>query len=402
MRRRLRLVAGLPRDELIRRITYHARRKEVSQRALGFYLLDMEGRGEYRPEAKSMEDWAVKKLGYDLRVLREIVATAKALEELPRTDAQLSRGRISWTTAKLVSEVATGKTERAWLRCARRHSYAELRAAVRKAKGRKGPRPGDGLDCERPAYTIQYRVRALDHEVFERALKKMRWEIGPEATPAEGLRRMAELALKAPPPPGKLSRDPSGPKGEGAGETPVGAMAEPSPQGAEVARREVPRANARGAEAAGAGGSLDQGAEEARARGPRAPSADSASDGSTQPVAASPRRSGTEPTPRELFGFLVVIHADKEGLWIFKEDENGQPIRERISAEELDQVIRSGARVVVALPPRGDNPERAIRFGEKGSLASGRSERYALSGRGPEYARGTSQRSASALGAGAG
>ncbi len=44
------LVHGLPRKELVERIWFHHRQGEVSERALGFYLLEMQEQGTYRPE----------------------------------------------------------------------------------------------------------------------------------------------------------------------------------------------------------------------------------------------------------------------------------------------------------------------------------------------------------------
>jgi len=46
MKCEMELIPGLPRKELIERIYFHHRRGEVSERALGFYLLDMRRRRE--------------------------------------------------------------------------------------------------------------------------------------------------------------------------------------------------------------------------------------------------------------------------------------------------------------------------------------------------------------------
>jgi hypothetical protein len=50
MESRFELVYGLPQKELIERLHFHRRQGEVSERALGFYLLDMERRNAFKPE----------------------------------------------------------------------------------------------------------------------------------------------------------------------------------------------------------------------------------------------------------------------------------------------------------------------------------------------------------------
>ena len=50
MKTTIELVQGLPRRELIERIHFHRRQGEVAERALGFYLLDMERSKAYRPQ----------------------------------------------------------------------------------------------------------------------------------------------------------------------------------------------------------------------------------------------------------------------------------------------------------------------------------------------------------------
>ena len=49
MKRTLELVYGLPQKELIERIYFHHRQGEVAERALGFYLLEMQRRQAFLP-----------------------------------------------------------------------------------------------------------------------------------------------------------------------------------------------------------------------------------------------------------------------------------------------------------------------------------------------------------------
>jgi hypothetical protein len=58
----LELVAGLPRRELLETIRFHHRQGELAERALGFYLLDMERRKAFRPGYESASEWARRTL----------------------------------------------------------------------------------------------------------------------------------------------------------------------------------------------------------------------------------------------------------------------------------------------------------------------------------------------------
>ena len=58
----IRLVAGLPEKDLIRQIHCFRRMGEVGHRGLGFYLLELEKSGFYKPKAKSAAKWAGKEL----------------------------------------------------------------------------------------------------------------------------------------------------------------------------------------------------------------------------------------------------------------------------------------------------------------------------------------------------
>ncbi len=80
MEQTVELVKGLPRKELIERIHFHHRRGEVSERALAFYLLDLEEQGECKPET-SAGVWAWKHLG--LKRGDKLVRLARYLGEPP-------------------------------------------------------------------------------------------------------------------------------------------------------------------------------------------------------------------------------------------------------------------------------------------------------------------------------
>jgi hypothetical protein len=166
------LVSGLPTEELVRRVHFHARQGEISHRALGFYLRELQTQGTFRPGFESVAHWAAAKLEIDLKLVQELIRIAAKLDKLPRIDRAFSRGRLSWTKAKILAQVATPQTEARWLRTAKRSTCRELRDAVRRLGGEEGATPGGGLGCHRTAYAVHVKVSPLVHEVVDKAFSK--------------------------------------------------------------------------------------------------------------------------------------------------------------------------------------------------------------------------------------
>jgi len=86
------LIPGLPKKELVERIHFHQRQGEIAERALGFYLLDLEKRCSFPPLSprgdgplcRPFEDgseWARKHLP-DLRRPDKLILLARRLEKL--------------------------------------------------------------------------------------------------------------------------------------------------------------------------------------------------------------------------------------------------------------------------------------------------------------------------------
>jgi len=90
------LVQGLPRNRLIEKIHFHARQGDVHRRALAFYLVDLEWRGEARALGyTNAVHYARDALGLQERTARELLRVARALEELELLDQAIARAEIS-------------------------------------------------------------------------------------------------------------------------------------------------------------------------------------------------------------------------------------------------------------------------------------------------------------------
>src|SRR6266545_4318359 len=74
------LIPGLPKKELVERIHFHQRQGDIAERALGFYLLDLEKRKMCRPFEDGAE-WARKHLP-ELQRPDKLILLARRLEKL--------------------------------------------------------------------------------------------------------------------------------------------------------------------------------------------------------------------------------------------------------------------------------------------------------------------------------
>ena len=188
------LVRGLPQKELLEQIHFHHRRGEISERALGFYLLDMEERRAFLPE-KDAAAWAWKHLGF--RRADKLILLSKRLRELPEIDAAFSRGEVPWTKVREIARVATSETEREWLDLARRGTSRELEDRVAQAK--RGDRPGEGFKARRQKYIEKICLSGEEKAIWDQAVRKIRSEIAKGATPSEAAVAMARRALLSDP-----------------------------------------------------------------------------------------------------------------------------------------------------------------------------------------------------------
>ena len=104
----LALIAGLPKQELARRMAFAARGGEVCNRALAFYLHDMERRRvHFELGYASAVQFAMNRLGMSKGRARDLLLTGRKLDELPRLDAAFAEGGLSWSKVRRLARVAT-------------------------------------------------------------------------------------------------------------------------------------------------------------------------------------------------------------------------------------------------------------------------------------------------------
>src|SRR5262245_35879033 len=166
------LIAGLPKKELVQRIHYHQRQGEVSERALGFYLLDMQRRKVCRP-FKDASLWAHKHLPQRPRPDR-LILLAERLEKLPQIRAAFDSGEVPWTKIREIARIATLEHEKVWLDLARRLTCRELEAEV--AWKKRGDKPGGGLKARRTKEEVRLSFSGEELIIWEKGIRKVRKE----------------------------------------------------------------------------------------------------------------------------------------------------------------------------------------------------------------------------------
>jgi Holliday junction DNA helicase RuvB len=205
MKKEIELVRGLPKKELIERIHFHHRQGEVAERALGFYLLQMQEGGTYRP-LRDAAAWAAAHLG--CHRADKLILAARRLEELLEIDAAFAAGKVPWTKVREIARVATAETERKWLHLALTATSREVEEAV--ARARRGDEPREGLKARRPRYFEKIVFSGEEKAVWDQAIRKVRSEMPGGTTPHQAAAELARRALLAKPEgeaPGKKARD---------------------------------------------------------------------------------------------------------------------------------------------------------------------------------------------------
>lgn len=189
------LKAGLPVEELHRRLESLNRATDLGHRALAFYLHDMQERRVFQATGHSSAvHYATARLGMSRRRARELLEAGRALAGLPKVDEVFAAGQLSWTKVRLLTEVVVSKTQEAWLKRARQVSCRELEHEVRGVE--RGSPPGrDRLAVPQVRFHVGALLDPLQHEKWEEAKRSLAIELGRTVTDEDLMLYAAEVAL---------------------------------------------------------------------------------------------------------------------------------------------------------------------------------------------------------------
>ena len=194
----MRLIKGLSEERLLDRIKKFNRIAGVSQRALGFYLLDFDRRGLYKRKGfASTAQFALMKLHVDPKKTRELLRIARALEDLTLIDVAFAEGRISWSAVREVTRVATKETEDDWLELARKGSLRKIEHAVSRARRGERP-PKDPYSLSRTKLKVMAELPIEDYAVWKAAFDRLAEVSGGELDVSTALLLLSTSYLERP------------------------------------------------------------------------------------------------------------------------------------------------------------------------------------------------------------
>jgi hypothetical protein len=117
-----------------------------------------EGWGEYG--CGSCAHWLSWKLGIDRRTGQEKVRVARALEELPVTQAAFLAGELTYSKVRAVTRMATPATDEALAELAKIATGAHLERLSRGYRRTKKPDEDDRAPAHRPERFLRYDVES--------------------------------------------------------------------------------------------------------------------------------------------------------------------------------------------------------------------------------------------------
>ncbi len=139
------LEPGLHIDEVVLRLHYWNDSSDRSQRALSFFLCDMDGRAVQQAcGARTAVVFAQQHLVMEVRRARELIQTGKFLLDMTLVDVALAERRLSWSKVLILMRVVMTHNQQQWIELAERRSCRELRIDVARAVAGRQPRAGEG------------------------------------------------------------------------------------------------------------------------------------------------------------------------------------------------------------------------------------------------------------------
>jgi hypothetical protein len=192
----LNLTSGLPAERIDERLRRASRIADVGQRAVAFYLAELQSRGLCQalgfPTAAA---YAVQVLGMSARTARELVQVGMRLEKLERLDREFAEGRLTWSKVRRLARVVTRDTEVPWLEAVRHSSQDEVERMVRRVHEGDLPPGHAGLPGAR--FRIAIELDALQWQMWENARAKLAAEtdFATDVKDVDALMEMVRLVL---------------------------------------------------------------------------------------------------------------------------------------------------------------------------------------------------------------
>jgi hypothetical protein len=142
--------------------------------------------------------YAERYFGLSRQLTYEYVRVGRALKSLPALDRAFSEGRMAWSVVREVTRVATAETEEEWIRFAREHTFAQLRAEVKDALKKNRTRPREGsYGLPNLTVAVRFELTPEEHELVSKAFGKLASELGAKLGEEGQVDRKAALLYLA-------------------------------------------------------------------------------------------------------------------------------------------------------------------------------------------------------------
>jgi hypothetical protein len=151
----------------------------------------------------SFVEYIERLFGYSPRLTLEKLRVAQALDGLQQLSAALREGGVNWSSARELTRVATGETERDWLEASRGRTVREIEKLV--SGHRPGDLPSDAKDWRAERHVLRFEVSAEVLASFREAQAKLRRDAGGPLDDDAALLLMARHVLGGPTDDGRAS-----------------------------------------------------------------------------------------------------------------------------------------------------------------------------------------------------
>ncbi len=143
-----------------------------------------------------LAEYGEQAFGFARAKTHQLAALGDKLARLPHLDQALRTGKLGWTKARTISQVATPETDEVWVAKAEAVSSRELEELVWDSREGEPPKePDDELDWPRNVWATM-RMESHNYELLMRALARVRRQLGdPDLSICQLLLELAEREL---------------------------------------------------------------------------------------------------------------------------------------------------------------------------------------------------------------
>lgn len=145
----------------------------------------------------SFSEYAERLFGFSPRQLAERLRVATALEKLPRLDAAVAGGELTWSAVRELTRVADADTEQAWLAAADGRTVREVERLV--ANRLPGQLPTDAESPSPGVHHLRLELPADVLALYREAIYQIRQQAGEKLAEEEAFALLVRQALTGAP-----------------------------------------------------------------------------------------------------------------------------------------------------------------------------------------------------------